>query len=384
MAKHLNILMIDPFHTGSHAHWSLGMRDHWHVQKTASVTLWTLPGRHWKWRMHGSAATFATRIAELDQQPDVILTTDMMDVSAFRGLLPKGWRNLPIVQYFHENQLTYPSSPSDPDTPSRQDRTYAFMNIQSALAADAIWFNSHAHQKQFLEAIPAFLQPLPDAKMPHAKKAIEQKSDVLPIGIAQPNHPEGFLKSQPADPPVILWNHRWEYDKAPDRFLLNLQELQREGFPFKLILCGKQFKECPEALADIRTRFSKQILHDGYVESRSEYLELLRRADIAIHEPRQEYFGISLMESMQAGVLPLVSRGNAYDDYLPKWCFRLPELSLSQQLTTRMESRVTLGLEMISVAEKYNWNEIVHRADGLLASLLSNQSFSIPPKSKIN
>ncbi len=79
--------------------------------------------------------------------PDVILCNDMLSVSDLRGLLEPRLRDVSIVCYLHENQLTYP-------IPVEQDRDfqYGMTNITSCLAADAVWFNSRFHLEDFLAA----------------------------------------------------------------------------------------------------------------------------------------------------------------------------------------------------------------------------------------
>jgi hypothetical protein len=49
----MKILLIEPYHTGSHAAWASGFATH----SRHFVSTLTLPGRFWKWRMHGAAVT---------------------------------------------------------------------------------------------------------------------------------------------------------------------------------------------------------------------------------------------------------------------------------------------------------------------------------------
>ncbi|MCB0587349.1 MAG: DUF3524 domain-containing protein, partial [Phaeodactylibacter sp.] len=51
----MNILLIEPFLSGSHQKWAEGYRAH----SRHNVRILSLKGRHWKWRMHGGAATLA-------------------------------------------------------------------------------------------------------------------------------------------------------------------------------------------------------------------------------------------------------------------------------------------------------------------------------------
>ena len=104
LGDQMKALLLNPYHIGSHAHWAKGMQKHLSQIPGTAVELWTMPGRHWKWRMHGAGGEFARQAAAAPSLPDLILTTDMLDVASLKGLLPAAWRNVPVIQYFHENQ----------------------------------------------------------------------------------------------------------------------------------------------------------------------------------------------------------------------------------------------------------------------------------------
>ncbi len=107
----MNILLVEPFFEGSHAAWAEGYQRH----SRHRVELLTLTGRFWKWRMHGGAVTLAQRFLESDFCPDRILASDMCDLGTFLALTRERTARLPTAVYFHENQLSYPWSPDDPD-----------------------------------------------------------------------------------------------------------------------------------------------------------------------------------------------------------------------------------------------------------------------------
>ena len=150
------------------------------------VLVWSLPGRHWKWRMHASALSLVERMMsdwEGDWIPDGFLVTDMMDVGQFRAALPSRMRHVPIVLYFHENQLTFPDHVER--GAKTWDRHYAFLNLTSDLLADAVWFNSEYHRTAFLGAIPEFLKCFPSPRPVDAVERIAVRSEVVPIGIRE-------------------------------------------------------------------------------------------------------------------------------------------------------------------------------------------------------
>ena len=74
-----HIVAVSPYHTGSHAYWANGLQK-WSSHK---VDLLTLPGRFWKWRMHGAAVTLADQFKARSWQPDHIIVTDMLDLTTF-------------------------------------------------------------------------------------------------------------------------------------------------------------------------------------------------------------------------------------------------------------------------------------------------------------
>ena len=51
----MKILFIEPYYSGSHKQWI----DSYKKYSKHSIDLLTLPGRYWKWRMHGGAITIA-------------------------------------------------------------------------------------------------------------------------------------------------------------------------------------------------------------------------------------------------------------------------------------------------------------------------------------
>jgi len=237
----MHILLIEPFFTGSHQAWAEGFRQH----SEHEVELLTLPGRHWKWRMHGAAVTLAQQFLQSERQPDLILTTDMLHLSVFLSLTRQKLSDTPVALYFHENQLTYPWSPTDADVQKQRDNHYSFINYASALAADAVFFNSDYHRRSFLGALPDFLQQFPDFQNVDTISDIGRKSSVLPLGMDLAKF-DDYASVGENDIPIILWNHRWEYDKNPELFFETLFALDAEGLDFNLVVLGER---CRTSLA---------------------------------------------------------------------------------------------------------------------------------------
>ena len=308
----MRLYLLAPFFTGSHRQWAEGLRKH----SSHEIQLFTLPGRHWKWRMHGAAVTFAHQLRDRTP-PDLLLSTDMLDVAAFRGLLPPDWRSVPLAVYFHENQLSYPWSPTDVDPDRGRDRHYMWINFTTALAADALFFNSAYHRRSFLDALPAFLRAFPDERPTTAVTEIEQKARVLPLGldlVPLAQVPTGARTG----PPVLLWNHRWEYDKNPETFFRWCARLEEEGIDFRLIVLGDRFRDSPSIFATARTAFAERTLHWGFAPDRRTYAQRLAQADILPVTAYQDFFGGSVVEALYANTYPILPDRLAYPEHLPE------------------------------------------------------------------
>lgn len=335
----MRILAIEPYYGGSHRAFLDGLV----AESEHEFVLLTMPPRKWKWRMRGAAIRTVEQIE--DNPPgeaggiDVIFTCDMLSVADLRALLPRALRDVPIVCYFHENQLTYP-------IPDAQDRDfqYGFTNLTSALAADAVWFNSDYHRREFLTAAESLLRKMPDCLPSRAIERVERKAEVLHPGIDLPTSP---LKSTHGDSPVILWNQRWEFDKNPDAIFTSLFELRGRGAGgdmvggFRLIVCGERFRTVPTVFAEAREKLAEEIEHWGFAANRSEYHALLSRADIVVSTAIHEFFGLSVMEAVAAGARPLLPRRLSYPELFDP--VRWPEIfyESDDELTDRLADVLT-------------------------------------------
>jgi len=357
----LKIALLEPFFTGSHKSWAEGYKAH----SKHEVEIVSMEGRYWKWRMHGSAYTLSQKVLTLSQRPDIFLATDMLDVPAFRGFLPPDWANIPIVLYMHENQLTYPWSPTDQDVKGRQDRHYAFLNYRSMLAADAVWFNSAYHLSSLFDALPAFLRAFPDYQGMETLKQIKDKSRVMPLGVKLadlvPN------KKSPPAVPAILWNHRWEYDKGPDTFFQTLFRLKDEGHAFKLIVAGQPFPRRPRIFDEAKQVLQAEIIHWGYAANREAYIELLKKADIQPITSTHDFFGISAVEALAAGVFPLFPNRLAYPEHIPSSLHPQhiyeDDTDLYERLSMLLKNPQLPSLTLATYVQQYEWATLSHAYD---------------------
>ncbi len=269
--------------------------------------------------MHGGAVTLARQFLALERMPDCILVTDMLDLTTFLALTrPRTW-NIPTAVYFHENQMSYPWAPHDRDRVKGRDVHYGFINYTSALAADVIFFNSAYHRESFFAELPRLLKHFPDYNELNTIAALRAKSAVLPLGLNL-TRLDAFrhtTRKKPNNPPVILWNHRWEYDKNPREFFEALYALVERGLDFRVVILGECPREQPVEFLEAQARLGERVLHIGYVADFEEYARWLWHADILPVTSRHDFFGSSVVEAIYCGCFPLLPERLSYPELIP-------------------------------------------------------------------
>ena len=307
----MEILVIEPYLTASHKHWAYLLQKHLPFR----VNILSLPGRHWKWRMHYGALQLAQLLGEKSWSPDVIIASEMMDLALFKSAMP-ALGGTPILLYWHEHQIGYPASKADQDVDLQRDHHYGFINFSSAWVADRLIFNSYYHQKDFFTRLPPFLKQFPDSISDHDLRSIKAKSTVIEPGIDATKLKMHRSRSS-SDEPIILWNHRWEYDKNPDLFFQVLTKMKSRQVAFKLVLLGPMPAKLPTYLEEARHLFADDILQFGYLPSFESYCKWLWKADVVISTSIQEFWGISVAEALFCECLPLLPNRLSFPDLLP-------------------------------------------------------------------
>lgn len=344
-----SILLLEPYFGGSHKQWSLAYQRHSKHQ----IKIVSLPAQFWKWRMQGGAISFARLFDEGAYSPDVILATDMMDVSLFRAVTRT---TIPIALYFHENQLSYPQN-------HRQHHgwQYGFINYASALASDAIFFNSQYHHDNFFEQLRRMLKHFADFNELQTIDELRDKASVLSLGLDLRRF-DAFLETKPPcanKSPVILWNHRWEPDKNPQEFFESLYELDRQDFDFRVIVIGENVRQVPEEFEQARKRLGDRIIHFGYVEQFCDYVQLLQTADYVVSTAYQEFFGVAVSEAIYCGCIPILPKRLNYPHLIPESSHHsclYPEGKLVQLLRHHLNGKFQIDTTLLkSKIAQYDW-----------------------------
>lgn len=359
----MKILFLEPFFGGSHKDVALGFKAH----SRHEVTLVTLPDKFWKWRMRGAALYFVNKIKDFSAF-DAIITNDMLDLTDLIGLAGKDIP--PVLIYFHENQLSYPL-----ETGQKRDFHLGFTNIISALAADSILFNSEFHFKGFIAAADRLIRRMPDFRPKWVIRKIREKTQIVYPGC---HFKTGrvALKERDMESPLIIWNHRWEYDKNPEFFFDALGSLKQKGIPFSLALLGEKFDIFPEVFRKAQEQFKNEIVVSGYLESRDEYLSWLKKGAVVVSCAIQENFGISVVEAVRFGCIPLLPDRLSYpeiipDDLHPRILYRTKK-DLEEKLSDilmNFKNYLPLQKRLSGEMEQFSWDIMIKQYDTALSNI---------------
>jgi glycosyltransferase involved in cell wall biosynthesis len=362
------ILLLEPFDGGSHRAFARG----WAARSRHHVGVEALPARAWKWRLRGAAWTFAerplVRAALRPGKTDAVVATSLMNAADFRAAARLA---VPLIVYLHENQLRYPRPPDEP-----LDHGLALASLASAAAADALVFNSRFHRRDFFEGLADWVRRFPEHAPRRTVAALRRRACVIPPGIEWDalSSPAG---RKSAGPPVILWNHRWEFDKNPGAFFSALGALANRGLKFQLVLLGENSQFVPKPFLAARERFGPGILRYGYAPSRRDYLRWLGRSDIVVSTARQENFGISVVEAIAAGAFPVLPARLSYPEILPAAadhaCFYRTQVELVSRLgglLARPETIASGRARRARAMRRYDWSIIAPRLDALVDEIV--------------
>lgn len=374
----LTVALLSPYHTGSHKAWAEGYRRH----SSHDVHLFTLPGRFWKWRMHGGAVTLAHTFEESGCDANLLLATDMLDVTTFLALTRQRAASLPCALYMHENQLTYPLPGNGRSGPMRRqkgerDQHYVFVNYASMLAATHIYFNSHYHRDTLLAELPRFLRHFPDYQEEATVDLLREKSFVLPVGLNIASLESDRLRQTAGRAPLILWNQRWEYDKNPAAFFDALYTVAGEEIPFHVALCGERFRRRPKEFEEAQALLGERIVHTGYATPEA-YRRLLWEADITISTALHEFFGISVLEAVACETFPILPHRLSYPELIPgahhEACLYRDQEGLLARLRWALsepEAAAQVARALQPAARAFSWEAVAPLYDTAFARLVT-------------
>ncbi len=359
----LRVLTLEPYYGGSHRAFLDGYRR----ASRHSLNLLTMPARKWKWRMRGAALTMGRRIQGMDEDFDIVFASDYVDLAALKALVGPRLQGVPLVAYFHENQITYPVQEGQ-----EVDYQYGFTNMTTCLTADRVLFNSRYHLESFLEGAEGILGKMPDCVPRWVPGKIRDRAQVVPVGVdletVDHRRPDVPVRTGPL---TILWNHRWEFDKGPDEFFEVVMRLAEEREDFRLAVVGESFERVPEVFEEARTRLADRAEVFGYVPSREAYCDVLLSSDVVVSTALHEFFGVSVVEAIYAGCAPLLPDRLSYPEILPdrwhKTCLYHDTEDLADALRRWIRNPAQAReIDPSRDMRRFGWSEVAPRLDHAL------------------
>ena len=300
------ILFVEPYYGGSHREFLDGLKSH----SAHDVDCVTLPALNWNWRMNASAVYLALRDIPFHAY-DVIITTGMLRLSDLKAL--SGSDFPPVLVYFHETQLTYPLAQGE-----KRDPALCMADISTALCADRVLFNSSFHRETFLQSVTQFMDRAPDYPAIGLVERIRNKSGFLYPGMDFHGIDDSVCISDNKRP-LVIWNHRWSYDKNAASFFYALETMVKRGVDFELALLGECTEQrLPEIFQRAKERLGDRIVQFGYVQDKKDYFRWLEKGTVVVSTARQENFGMAMVEAMRYGCLPLMPGRLSYPEILPR------------------------------------------------------------------
>jgi len=370
-----SIAFLESFYGGSHREFADCLGEH----SRHKVDVFTLPDKHWGWRMRWAARYFAAQLLTRPRY-DLILATDLINLADLTAILSRHGYHVPVLLYMHENQLSYPRS--DGKSPPLE---HVLTDIKNVLTAHRTLFNSAFHRDSFLRAADSVLKGIPGFDTSCEHKLLRDTSIVVYPGV---EHASGAPQAKAvADGPVIVWNHRWEPDKQPEVFHDLIKKLDEQQIEFGLILLG----EHPAGAYSVRpgkrnqefealcAQFGQHIIHSGYAQDRAEYFRLLRLGDIVVSTAKQENFGLSMLQAIDAGCWPLAPKRLAYPEVLPAevhaLCLYKDMDDLIRKITALWGARLSaqpdqtwepLRNTLLERAAEFHWERRIREFDDLI------------------
>ncbi|MHA7880069.1 MAG: tRNA-queuosine alpha-mannosyltransferase domain-containing protein [Saccharospirillum sp.] len=306
----MNILLLSAYHSASHRYWCEGLMQAFPEHRW---TLKTQPARHFSWRVQASGLIWGLAgDADFRRPYDLIIATSLTDLAPIKASCP-ALQSVPLWLYFHENQFAHPLSGKQQ---ADHQIAWQFQSIENALLADWVSFNTRFNRDSFLSGAQTLLKRLPEPLPGRPMERLARQSDVLPVPLSGAFR---AFRAVPKEPDLIVWNHRWEWDKQPNRFLKALTELSDAGVPFRLAMMGSGGGRTIEFDA-FRERLADRLVHWGQA-STEDYAHWLSRAGIGVSTSLHDFQGLSMLELAQAGATVVVPNRLAYPDSLPGAAF---------------------------------------------------------------
>ncbi len=358
----LDVILVVPWYGGSHRAWADGLV----AASRHRIRLVTHPARFWRWRYQGGPVTLAAQLGQeitRGGRPDCVVVSSLTDVASLVGLARRSLAGIPVGLYLHETQGAYPRTNGARRRPA--DEPAVMAEWRSLCAADLVWVSS-----PFLEgALRASMERvLNRTESPSQVDLVDSVMDgvrVLPPGVDLSWRDRTSPVDRPhrSGAPLVLWNQRWDPDKAPMRVVNALGHVAARGVEFEVALVGEVPEHARSVFESACQRLGSRVVVSGCLD-RAAYLSLLERADVVVSAARHEFFGIAPIEAMAAGCVPLYPDRENYPHLIPghlhRYCLHrdhdlVPRLT---ELLTDLPQRREVTRGLAEEMERYDWSRV--------------------------
>lgn len=265
------------------------------------------------------------------------------------------------------------------------------VNLYSALAADTVVFNSEYNYASFIAGVSALLQKLPDFVPAGIVDQLKRHSRVLPVPLEDECFQQQRLVSK--GPLHIVWNHRWEYDKGPERLLRLVELLLDQQQDFSLSVVGESFRQQPAAFDQIQRAFASQshasLKHSAFIDDVEAYRQLLASADVVLSTAVHDFQGLSVIEAVAAGCIPLLPDRLCYPNWFPAAYLyaSFPDdpdreaRGLLERVLTMLHNKKVGKLLTVPEVENFSWGALKPAYQRLLSDVVARTDslYDSPP-----
>ena len=141
-----------------------------------------------------------------------------------------------------------------------------------------------------------------------------------------------------------------------------------------MIIAGEHIDPNHVDFLAARERFGAKALAWGYAPDTAAYARLLHQASIVVSTAVQEFFGISLIEAMASGCVPIAPHRLSYPEVVPaaihEYCLYDGNAALVEKLAAALHGLPAhIGETARLAAWQYDWSHMVPRYDRLMEQI---------------
>jgi len=138
---------------------------------------------------------------------------------------------------------------------------------------------------------------------------------------------------------------------------------------------GDHHKNYPVEFSTAEKNLQDRIVHFGYLQKQIDYARWLKMGDILPVTSNQDFFGISIVEAIYCGCLPLLPYRLAYPEIIPQSFHKNLFYHSEEEFETKLEQFLTnppkvSDQDLAQIGMKYSWRNLIHQYDDLFQSMI--------------